>query len=137
LPAHATTYSGELLDIPHTDTIIDDRNHIYEHGLIHPSSWNLSSLENSTFHSTYHPLYEIDEFVLGLAELHPSTVKVVELGHSGEGREMLGMVISSGPVQNKTTGQDQRKERKKGTIDPEKKLGFVIIGAQHAREVCL
>ncbi|KAG7440202.1 peptidase M14 [Guyanagaster necrorhizus] len=89
--------------------------------------WNLASFENTTFHSAYHPLYEIDDFVYQLAAEHPSTVSVIHLGHSGEGREMRGLKISSGSTGVKKTGY------RKG-VDPSQKLGFVVAGAQHARE---
>lgn len=90
--------------------------------------WNLASLENTTFHNAYHPLYEIDDFVYQLAVQHPSTVSTIHLGHSGQGREMRGLKISSGPTGVKKT------EYRKG-VDPSQKLGFVVTGAQHAREV--
>jgi hypothetical protein len=97
------------------------------------SDWNLSSFVNTTYHSTYHPLHEIHSFIRDIASLHPSLVTVVKLGHSGQGKEMLGLTISrseSGAGQFK----DKRKKRKKKRNG--KKLGFVITGAQHAREVC-
>ncbi|KAJ7017160.1 peptidase M14 [Mycena alexandri] len=61
--------------------------------LRHPN-WDLSSLENTSFHAEFH--------------------RQAELGHSGEEREMLGMKIST---PNKTA-----------------KLGFIVLGPQHARE---
>ncbi|KAK0186252.1 peptidase M14 [Armillaria mellea] len=89
--------------------------------------WNLASLENTTFHNVYHPLYEIDDFVYQLAAQHPSIVSTIHLGHSGQGREMRGLKISSGQM------GVQKTEYRKG-VDPSQKLGFVITGAQHARE---
>ncbi|PCH37079.1 hypothetical protein WOLCODRAFT_109553 [Wolfiporia cocos MD-104 SS10] len=83
------------------------------------SSWNLSSLSNSTFHSVYHPLNEIEEFMDAMVELYPDLVQLVNLGHSAEGREMFAMKIS------KYAG---------GKKKPKPKQGFVITGAQHARE---
>ena len=57
-----------------------------------------------------------------IANLYPELVSVVQLGHSGEGREMLGMKISRpSEVENELV----------------QKKGFVITGAQHAREVSL
>jgi len=79
--------------------------------------WNLTSLSNTTFHSMYHPLYEIEEFMQDMAELYPDFVQLVNIGHSAEGREMVAMRLSKG----------SRSKVKS-------KLGFVVTGAQHARE---
>ncbi|EJD07834.1 uncharacterized protein FOMMEDRAFT_137991 [Fomitiporia mediterranea MF3/22] len=83
--------------------------------------WNLSSFTNTTFHETYHPLFEIDEYLEHLAALYPENVTIHELGHSAEGREMYAMRITGGNVLNED-GQTRVKR------------GFVISGAQHARE---
>ncbi|KAJ7158035.1 hypothetical protein C8R43DRAFT_996655 [Mycena crocata] len=82
-----------------------------------PADWDLSSLANSTFHAEYHPQWEVDAFIERLARLRPDAVSILRLGHSAEGREMLGMKIA-GPAS--------------GTGVP--KLGFVVLGPQHARE---
>ncbi|KAL0567158.1 hypothetical protein V5O48_014833 [Marasmius crinis-equi] len=116
-----------------------------------PGSWNVSSLANTTYHSSYHPLYEIDLFIRQLAEVFPSTVELVELGHSATGREMMGVKISSNSTKRSTRMEEARvmegagevegrkppkrdRPGKERELDPEKKLGFVIIGPQHARE---
>ncbi|KAJ6610781.1 hypothetical protein B0H10DRAFT_2058960 [Mycena sp. CBHHK59/15] len=84
-----------------------------------PQNWGLESLENTTWHAEYHPLWEADAFIHELARLHPDSVTVLRLGHTGEGREMLGMKISA---------------PKNGTAPQPQKLGFIVMGAQHARE---
>lgn len=95
--------------------------------------WNLPSLSNTTYHLDYHPLFEIDAFINRLAVLHPNTTRIHRLGHSGQGRELIAMTIS------KVAEESQRKTRKlrktKTKLSAEEKLGFVIMGAQHAREV--
>ncbi|KAF7322012.1 Zinc carboxypeptidase [Mycena kentingensis (nom. inval.)] len=78
------------------------------------TEWDLSSLQNTTFHDVYHSQTDVDAFLRQLADLNPGVVEVVELGHSAEGREMLGLKISK---PTNTT-----------------KLGFVLMGPQHARE---
>ncbi|KAL1943969.1 hypothetical protein VTO73DRAFT_3787 [Trametes versicolor] len=83
--------------------------------------WDLGSLSNSTYHSVYHPLYEIEGFVETVARTHPHLVQLVNLGHSAEGREMTAMRIFRGDDALRKTS---RKE----------KVGFVLTGAQHARE---
>lgn len=54
--------------------------------------------------------------------------RVHKLGHSGQGREMVGLTISKGQTQEK-------RQRMENQPEPEVKPAFVIIGAQHAREV--
>ncbi|TFY63501.1 hypothetical protein EVJ58_g3211 [Rhodofomes roseus] len=81
-----------------------------------PSSWNLTSLANTTFHSEYHPLDEIEDFVQVMAGMYPDLVQLVNIGHSAEGREMAAMRISKPGTKTKV------------------KPGFVLTGAQHARE---
>ncbi|KAF8994722.1 hypothetical protein BDQ17DRAFT_1081801 [Cyathus striatus] len=143
-----------------------------------PVNWNLASFTNSTFHDMYHPLFEIDEFILQLQELFPEKVRVREIGHSAEGREMRAISVSSTPIEElggeeeednewdivevedasedskdlkkdkkEKSKKDKKKNKKKGKKGKgrknpppaeKSKLGFVIVGAQHAREVrCL
>jgi extracellular matrix protein 14 len=112
---------SELTSMNHAVSVIEEqKTHFY------PTSaeWELDSFTNSTYHQEYHPLFEIDEFMKELAELHPDIVKLHYIGHSAEGREMLAMTFSS-PSVNSTASR----------IPGPGKLGFVIVGAQHAREV--
>ncbi|KAJ8473835.1 hypothetical protein ONZ45_g16151 [Pleurotus djamor] len=109
LPDEArTTFPQSLRSIPHVSSTIST---------LVPSTiqdkWNLSSLQNTSYHSAYHPTWEIDEFLRALVEMHPEEATLLRLGHSAEGREMYGVKIATG-----------RKE----------KMGFVLTGAQHARE---
>ena len=92
-------------------------------------NWNLTSLSNTTYHAFYHPLSEIENFMEDLATAHPSLVQLVPLGHSGEGREMVGLKIS------KDASPSPFLQSQSGRSSSTKKLGFVITGAQHAREV--
>lgn len=57
-----------------------------------------------------------------LAALYSDQVSIFELGHTAQGREMFAMRIS-GATPDEEEGEPQ----------PAKK-GFVISGAQHARE---
>ncbi|KAH8078719.1 peptidase M14 [Cristinia sonorae] len=85
-------------------------------------SWSLISLSNSTFHEDYHPLSDIDEFVDELLRLHPDLISRTNIGHTSEGREMHALTISR-PKANLVKGSEYAK-----------KTGFVVTGAQHARE---
>ncbi|KAF8964503.1 hypothetical protein BDZ97DRAFT_1815426 [Flammula alnicola] len=107
--------------------------------------WNVTSLQNTTFHESYHPLYEVQSFLNQLANAYPNITRVVKLGQSAEGRDMTGLTISTGPYNEAEEGEeDEGKKTKKkskkskktktpGARDGEK-MGFVIVGAQHARE---
>jgi hypothetical protein len=57
-------------------------------------------------------------FVKDLVDLYPDQVRLVPIGHSFENREMFALEITSA----------------KSSL--RKKTGFVVTGAQHAREVC-
>jgi len=92
--------------------------------------WDLTTL-NTTYHADYHPLFEIDRFLQDLALSHPDLVTLHNLGHSGLGREMLSLTISSTGAED-LKGKKDKKKKKGGKQDP--KLAFVITGAQHARE---
>jgi len=88
------------------------------------SGWN-TSFSTSTFHSSYHPLPEIQDFIFDLADEHPDLIEVVSIGRTSEQREMAVLKIS-----NKTLapgGEDAASTRQKSAV--------VILGAQHAREV--
>ncbi|KAL6299378.1 hypothetical protein BKA93DRAFT_931543 [Sparassis latifolia] len=87
-------------------------------------SWNLSSLSNTTFHASYHPLYEVENFMEELATLNPHLVQLANLGHSAEGREMFAIKISRDTLSQKSGSSAQGKA----------KTGIVVTGAQHARE---
>jgi hypothetical protein len=118
-----------LQNLPHNATKISTGD-MYSNrkSVSHTGEWNLPSLENSTYHSSYHPLYEIDAFIHELAALHPNLTHVDYLGHSGERREMLSLTISR--KETSLVGFSKGRQKRGG-----KKLGFVITGAQHAREV--
>jgi hypothetical protein len=110
---------------------------------------------NDTFHTQYHPLDEIEGFVRDLAAAYPQQVSVVRLGHSGEGREMFALEITAAKTNTGSTragagacadrhhvSHDQNSQavldgKGKGEEDngADPRCGFLITGAQHAREV--
>ncbi|KAA1472588.1 hypothetical protein DENSPDRAFT_838908 [Dentipellis sp. KUC8613] len=124
----------------------------YPHSLLHPHSslepgtaerptaapeeppWNLTSLANTTFHAAYHTLGGIHAFVRALAAAYPAQVRIVRLGHSGEGREMYAVEITGAGEQGE--GREGGEEGGGGGDGGEgkKEMGFVVTGAQHARE---
>jgi len=90
---------------------------------VNVTDWN-TSFSNSTFHSSYHPLPEIQDFIFALADEHPDLMEVISIGRTAEQREMAALKIS-----NKTPppgGKNSASARQKGAV--------VIMGAQHARE---
>ncbi|RDB16475.1 putative metallocarboxypeptidase ecm14 [Hypsizygus marmoreus] len=97
--------------------------------------WDLNSLQNTTYHAEYHPLYEVDTFMRDLVAIHPDRARILDLGHSGMGREMMGIAISSGPSSAaKGKGRRRGTSKKSQKDSADSKLAFVIVGAQHARE---
>ncbi len=125
-PSHVDVlfeHADQKLDIPlpEAGTIPLSRP---EHLAFTYGNWDLSSLANTTYHAVYHPLYEIESFMEDLSSSNPSLVQLVNLGHSSEGREMMGMKISK-----------ESTLLSSGRSSSTKKAGFVITGAQHAREV--
>ena len=122
-----------LATIPHTSTQILTS---VPKQLRSNLSWNLSTLTNTSFHDTYHPLQEVESFLEQLVTTYPNVTRLTNLGHSAEGREMFALTISSGEYKNaKKKKKKKEKERKGRTPRESEKLGFVIVGAQHAREV--
>ncbi|KAJ7856271.1 hypothetical protein B0H14DRAFT_2578995 [Mycena olivaceomarginata] len=69
----------------------------------------------------FHIQSETDEFIQELARLYSESVTIVQLGHTAEGREMLGTKISTSALVP-------------GMKSAAPKLGFVVLGPQHARE---
>ncbi len=116
--------------------------------------WDVVSPSNATFHEGYRPLDEIEDFARDLAAAYPRQVSVVRLGHSGEGREMFALEItggssgSAGASYSEFAGgggghvsHDPNSQAVFGTTSKGKpkgadpRCGFLITGAQHAREV--
>ncbi|KAF9443913.1 peptidase M14 [Macrolepiota fuliginosa MF-IS2] len=121
VPSYSADLPSELTDIPHTLSIITESE--IRPNSSAPPDWVIESFTDSTYHKDYHPLYEIDAFIQGLAELHPDLIKLHNIGHSAEGREMLAITVSA-----PTSDSAPRRQPRSG------KLGIVIVGAQHARE---
>ena len=89
------------------------------------TTWDLS-FSNTTFHSWYHPLPEIQDFISDLAKEHSDLVELISIGRTSEQREMTAIKISKArrPAPNP---ENEALLRPKGAV--------VIVGAQHAREV--
>ena len=62
-----------------------------------------------------------------MANVYPTLVQLVNIGHTAEGREMVAMKLSK---------EVEQSAQMDGAMSSSvKKAGFVITGAQHAREV--
>jgi len=134
-PISAPALPAALRAISHSLTNITHPEHTTPYAPRPSAEWDRLSVEKTTYHTAYHPLFEIDNFIQGLGELYPNVVTLRKLGHSGMGREMLSLSISK--PRNSTS--DEVKSRPKGKKQhdrqsEEEKLAIVIIGAQHARE---
>ena len=124
-----------MAKLPHTTTTISTTTPKHT---VTKAEWNGSSLINTTFHESYHPLDEIDAFLNQLSNAYPNTTRLISLGHSAEGREMTALSISTGPYKFQDDGRKKKKPKKHRKSPGAKdgmKMGFVIVGAQHAREV--
>ncbi|KAF9044289.1 hypothetical protein BJ165DRAFT_1528848 [Panaeolus papilionaceus] len=134
-PPDAPVLPTNLINLAHTTTLVPAQAPTRGRA---QSNWDLGTLDNSTFHDSYHPLYEIEAFLHELADSHPKFTRLINLGHSAEGREMLGLTISSGDYEeeeDKKKKEDRKKPRPRTPIAHEgQKLGFIVLGAQHARE---
>ncbi|KAJ7067647.1 hypothetical protein C8F01DRAFT_1342905 [Mycena amicta] len=113
-PPLAAFLPSSLLDVPHTASNVTPTPTTPRSPLQEEEDWDLETLQNTTFHDEYHPQSDVDAFMRRLAELHPESMSLLELGHTAEGREMLGLRVSK--PSNAT------------------KVGFVVMGPQHARE---
>ncbi|KAI0041581.1 hypothetical protein FA95DRAFT_1610896 [Auriscalpium vulgare] len=89
------------------------------------------SLNNSSFHGDYHSLDEIHAFIRDLAAEYPQKLTVVPLGHTGEGREMIALQISDNSLPNYRSHDHKQAPFTQHIME---RPGFLIAGAQHARE---
>lgn len=85
-------------------------------------------MSDTTFHETYHPLREVEQYIHTLAAVRPENVKLDYIGWSTEKKPLISISISR---------LDDKKKKKKKSKKMAEKPAFVIMGAQHAREVSL
>ncbi|TFK50372.1 hypothetical protein OE88DRAFT_1660708 [Heliocybe sulcata] len=119
-----TPRSPATLTYPHT-TLPVSSPHLSAPFYPPPSDVSDLTSLNTTYHAGYHPLPAIHSFLASLANQHPDQVSLVPLGHSGEGREMVGVRVTS-------SDSDMRKRQH--ATSSNKKASFLITGTQHARE---
>ena len=79
-------------------------------------------VDPTTFHESYHPLFEIELFLSKLTTSYPGLVSREVVGWSAQGREIFALKIA-----NSTERDDEDERKEKGVL--------VLSGAQHAREV--
>jgi hypothetical protein len=107
---------------------------------------------NSTFHDAYHPLAEVDEFMFDLAGNYSDRAHLLNLGHTGEGKELYALKISNGGLsldfEDEVKVDSERRcittrrgKKARGGKKPKPRVptggarpGIVIFGPQHARE---
>jgi extracellular matrix protein 14 len=129
-PAPTSPSSSRIIAYPHSSTLIpipppSPPSYSQTQTKTNPpTNWTSLPPLFSPYHTSYHPLFEIDSFLYALEREHPELVEVFRVGISGEGRDLLGVRISKGGGGRRGVG------KKAGG-----KMGFVITGAQHAREV--
>ncbi|SCV69793.1 BQ2448_1187 [Microbotryum intermedium] len=111
-------------------------------------------LDASTIHNSYHPIEAIENILRSFEHDFPGFAKVVVIGASSEGRTIWGLKVTNFAYQpgssasssatstseEMTTMEEvlnkrKRKNKKKKEEErPAGKHGFVVVGAQHARE---
>jgi extracellular matrix protein 14 len=105
-----------VLSVPALGSTVPE-NHD-EHTARKKSFFNLTYMSHD-FHSQYHSSANITHFMKSLVHTFPNMTSLIHIGHSSEGRKIIGIKIANPePV---PVGGKPRK-------------GFVILGAQHARE---
>ncbi|TFK23888.1 Zn-dependent exopeptidase [Coprinopsis marcescibilis] len=119
-----------LQDIPHTTSVLPLSPQLS----VESVQWNLETLNNSTFHATYHPLDEINLFLEELAEMNPDTAMLQRIGLSAEGKDIVALTITNDVKGDRISAEGKKKKKKKKAPHLTDKLDFVILGAQHARE---
>ncbi|KAF4609600.1 hypothetical protein D9613_012313 [Agrocybe pediades] len=129
LPPDSQVLPEGLARLPHTTTSIPTA--ITSSRQL-DTDWTPESLTNSSFHESYHPLDEIESFLEELTNVHSNITRLTTIGQSAEGRDIYALSISTGGYPSEE--KKKKKKTKKGRISSREKLGFVIIGAQHARE---
>ncbi|EIN04589.1 hypothetical protein PUNSTDRAFT_146276 [Punctularia strigosozonata HHB-11173 SS5] len=90
----------------------------------------------NAFHRKYHSLEEVDDFLDRLVDEHPNVTQVTTLGLSAEGREMRALTIGRAVEETPAFIRDDPVHRRRDNAKKKRgrKLGFVIMGPQHARE---
>jgi murein tripeptide amidase MpaA len=102
-------HQNSMVERPIPDSYITKKKKAY---------FNLTYLSHD-FHSQYHSTANITHFMKSLVHTFPNHTSLIHIGHSAEGRKLMGIkIVNPEPV---PAGGKQRK-------------GFVILGAQHARE---
>ena len=93
-------------------------------------------MENKTSHEFYHPLS--NEFMRGIADAYPQTASLISIGWSAESRDIFALIIPAGNHEEiaEDYGERKKKKERKRLGKQSEKLGFMIPGTQHAREVC-
>lgn len=117
-PCPESTIENKLLSYSHTSSLIPINAFPGENQSHEQPTDDVQSL-NTTFHRSYHPLFEIDLFLDTLATEFSILTRKFEVGRSAQGRAIDALFISSGEV--------ARHGGEKRTM--------VVMGPQHSREV--
>jgi extracellular matrix protein 14 len=137
-PSGALGLPRDLEDLPHTTTFVSQPPRLEEDESteeLKSKVWNLTTLNNSTYHERYHTASEIKQFLGQLVQLHPNTTSLSRIGLSYLDRDILALSISS--PHGVAEIEKKKKKKKKKHHRGSGKMDFVIVGAQHAREVRL
>ncbi|KAH6901555.1 preprocarboxypeptidase A2 [Coprinopsis sp. MPI-PUGE-AT-0042] len=131
-PSGGSGLPKDLQELPHTTSFVSQPQRFEEEEDFKSKVWNLTTLNNSTFHERYHTGKEIKHFLQQLVELNPNTTSLSRIGLSYQERNILALHIST-PDGLAEIEKKKKKKKRKGPKHTGK-LDFVIVGAQHARE---
>ena len=122
--------------MPHTTSVVPQPERLVEEEDLKSKVWDLTGLNNSTYHERYHNAKEVKAFLKQLVELNPNTTSLTRIGVSSQDRDILALTISTPSNELDTEKKKKKKKKKKGKGPKHSgKHDFVIVGAQHAREV--
>lgn len=84
------------------------------------------------FHTSYHPLSEIEAFISTLVSSYPTLITRKVIGRCAEGREIFALRIANDTLDGEEEDRVGMWKKKEG----QKEKGVLVVsGAQHAREV--
>lgn len=132
-PSGASGLPKDLQDLPHTTSVVSQPERLVEEEDLGSKVWDLTGLNNSTYHERYHNAKEVKAFLKQLVELNPNTTSLTRIGVSSQDRDILALTISTPSSELDTEKKKKKKKKGKGPKHSGKH-DFVIVGAQHARE---
>ena len=93
----------------------------------HAHSTALTAIISHIFHESHHPLSQIEDLMGEISNAYPQTASLISIGRNAKVERSGHFCVDY--------GERKKKKKKKRLGRQSEKLGFVIQGAKHAREV--